>query len=179
MRAGIYIIDLEQTILMIRRALHFIKKVCDLRGHIFYLPASLNPKGGHSSYLDPARATILSPNKQLPSSRRPNRPLGFRPFLVNQIQKKHIFGGSASRDGRSFLQPEALFVHGASSSLSREAAKLQIPVIAVLDSDSNPYGVQYPIPGNDDSSDAISLYTELFINAVAAAKKNELKKIPS
>lgn len=172
MRAGIYIIDLEQTILMIRRALNFIKKVCELRGHVFYMPSPLNLKGGRSGSLETAQASYLGHG--LPSS-GPNRPLS---FLVNQMQSQKK-QGAALRDDRSHLHPEALFVYGASSSLLREAAKLQIPVIAILDSDSNPYGVQYPIPGNDDSIDAIGLYTELFINAVADAKKNELKKVSS
>jgi small subunit ribosomal protein S2 len=175
MRAGIYIIDLEQTILMIRRALNFIKKVCELRGHVFYMPSPLNIKSGRSGSLETAQASYLGHGTAPRSDRRPNRPLS---FLVHQMQsqKKH---GAALRDDRSHLHPEALFVYGASSSLLREAAKLQIPVIAILDSDSNPYGVQYPIPGNDDSVDAIGLYTELFTNAVADAKKNELKKVSS
>lgn len=42
-----------------------------------------------------------------------------------------------------------------------EANKLGIPVVAVLDSNSSPDGVDYPIPGNDDASRAISLYCDL------------------
>ncbi|MEM7437951.1 MAG: 30S ribosomal protein S2 [Pseudomonadota bacterium] len=42
-----------------------------------------------------------------------------------------------------------------------EANKLGIPVIAVLDTNSSPDGVDYPIPGNDDASRAISLYCDL------------------
>jgi len=179
MRAGIYIINLEQTILMIRRALDFIKKVCALRGHVFYLPSSLTigpMDHGRSTLFDTAQATLVgsaSDNAKPGSNRRPNRPLS---LLVHQIQKKHNF---SLRDDRSSLLPEALFVYGASSSLLREAAKLRIPVVAILDSNSNPYGVQYPIPGNDDSVEALGLYTELFINAVASAKKSELRKISS
>lgn len=48
----------------------------------------------------------------------------------------------------------------------KEANKLGIPVIAVLDSNSSPDGVDYPIPGNDDAARAISLYCDL---AAAAA----------
>ncbi len=48
----------------------------------------------------------------------------------------------------------------------QEAAKLGIPVIAVLDSNSNPDGITYPIPGNDDASRAISLYCDLASRAV-------------
>ena len=42
-----------------------------------------------------------------------------------------------------------------------EANKLGIPVVAVLDTNSDPTGIAYPIPGNDDASRAISLYCDL------------------
>jgi small subunit ribosomal protein S2 len=47
-----------------------------------------------------------------------------------------------------------------------EARKLNIPVIAVLDSNSDPEGVTYPIPGNDDAIRAITLYCDLIAGAV-------------
>jgi small subunit ribosomal protein S2 len=46
-----------------------------------------------------------------------------------------------------------------------EAKKLKIPVIAVIDSNSNPDGVTYPIPGNDDAGRAITLYCDLIARA--------------
>ena len=47
-----------------------------------------------------------------------------------------------------------------------EANKLGIPVIAILDSNSDPAGVTYPIPGNDDAIRAITLYCDLISGAV-------------
>lgn len=47
-----------------------------------------------------------------------------------------------------------------------EANKLNIPVIAVVDSNSNPSGVTFPIPGNDDAGRAISLYCDLIVKSV-------------
>ena len=47
-----------------------------------------------------------------------------------------------------------------------EATKLGIPVIAILDSNSDPEGVTYPIPGNDDAIRAITLYCDLIAGAV-------------
>ncbi len=47
-----------------------------------------------------------------------------------------------------------------------EANKLGIPVIAILDSNSDPAGVTYPIPGNDDALRAITLYCDLIAGAV-------------
>ena len=48
----------------------------------------------------------------------------------------------------------------------QEANKLGIPVVAVLDSNSDPAGVTYPIPGNDDAIRAIMMYCELVSGAV-------------
>ena len=42
-----------------------------------------------------------------------------------------------------------------------EAKTLNIPVVAVLDTNSNPDGIDYPIPGNDDALRAVSLYCNL------------------
>src|ERR1700729_3555291 len=47
-----------------------------------------------------------------------------------------------------------------------EAKKLGIPVTAILDSNSNPDGIAYPIPGNDDSARALALYCDLAARAV-------------
>ncbi|PKQ05856.1 MAG: 30S ribosomal protein S2 [Alphaproteobacteria bacterium HGW-Alphaproteobacteria-11] len=48
----------------------------------------------------------------------------------------------------------------------QEARKLGIPVVAILDSNSNPDGIAYPVPGNDDAARAISLYCDLVARAV-------------
>ena len=47
-----------------------------------------------------------------------------------------------------------------------EAKKLGIPVVAVVDSNCNPDGIDFPFPGNDDASRAISLYCNLIADAV-------------
>lgn len=55
-----------------------------------------------------------------------------------------------------------------------EAKKLGIPVIAVLDSNSNPEGIDYPIPGNDDAARAISLYCDLIARAALDGMADQL-----
>jgi small subunit ribosomal protein S2 len=47
----------------------------------------------------------------------------------------------------------------------QEANRLGIPVIAVIDTNSDPAGVTYPIPGNDDAGRAVSLYCDLISRA--------------
>ena len=53
----------------------------------------------------------------------------------------------------------------------KEANKLNIPITAVLDSNSDPTGIDYPIPGNDDARRSINLYCELLKETIIDAKK--------
>jgi small subunit ribosomal protein S2 len=55
-----------------------------------------------------------------------------------------------------------------------EANKLNIPVVAVLDSNSDPNGINFPIPGNDDALRAISLYCDLVVDSVLAGIQQEM-----
>ena len=57
----------------------------------------------------------------------------------------------------------------------QEANKLSIPVVAVLDSNSDPAGINFPIPGNDDSLRAIELYCELISAAVLDGLQEEAR----
>ncbi|MBO8458587.1 MAG: 30S ribosomal protein S2 [Spirochaetes bacterium] len=50
-----------------------------------------------------------------------------------------------------------------------EANRMGIPVVAVVDTNCNPNGITYPIPGNDDAIRAISLFTQIIANAVIEA----------
>ncbi|MEM9279668.1 MAG: 30S ribosomal protein S2, partial [Pseudomonadota bacterium] len=63
--------------------------------------------------------------------------------------------------------PDILFIVDTNkeSIALQEAKKLNIPVVAVLDSNSDPDNVDYPVPGNDDASRAISLYCDLIAKA--------------
>jgi small subunit ribosomal protein S2 len=55
----------------------------------------------------------------------------------------------------------------------KEANKLNIPVVAVLDSNSSPDGITFPVPGNDDAIRAIQLYCDLFSGAVLDGLQQE------
>ena len=57
-----------------------------------------------------------------------------------------------------------------------ESKKLGIPVVAVLDSNANPEGIDLPVPGNDDSTRAIRLYLDLAAEAIAMGKSAQVVK---
>ena len=58
-----------------------------------------------------------------------------------------------------------------------EAQRLGIPIVAVVDTNCNPEGITYPIPGNDDAIRSISLFTQIIANAVVEAGASEGLKI--
>jgi small subunit ribosomal protein S2 len=58
----------------------------------------------------------------------------------------------------------------------QEAKTLGIPVVAILDSNSNPEGVDYPIPGNDDALRAIQTYCDLISGSVLAGIQAEMTR---
>jgi small subunit ribosomal protein S2 len=54
----------------------------------------------------------------------------------------------------------------------KEASKLRIPIVAIVDTNSDPSDIDYPIPGNDDARRAIELYCELLKKTILDAQKN-------
>jgi small subunit ribosomal protein S2 len=56
----------------------------------------------------------------------------------------------------------------------QEARRLNIPVVAVLDSNSDPSGIKFPIPGNDDALRAIQTYCDLVSSAVLDGLQAEM-----
>ena len=54
----------------------------------------------------------------------------------------------------------------------KESMKLNIPIIAILDTNSDPEGIDFPIPGNDDARRSIDLYCSLVKETVNNARKN-------
>ena len=53
----------------------------------------------------------------------------------------------------------------------KESIKLGIPIIAILDTNSDPIGIDFPIPGNDDARRSIDLYCSLIKETILNAKK--------
>jgi len=57
----------------------------------------------------------------------------------------------------------------------KESIKLNIPIVAILDTNSDPGGIDYPIPGNDDARRAINLYCDLIKHTILDAQSNKTK----
>ena len=69
--------------------------------------------------------------------------------------------------------PEMIFIIDTNieSLAVKEALKLNIPIVAILDTNSDPTDIQFPIPGNDDARRSINLYCDLLKNTIEDASK--------
>ena len=74
--------------------------------------------------------------------------------------------------------PDAMFIIDTSKEAIAvlEANNLNIPIVAICDSNTNPSGVDYPIPGNDDALRAISLYCDLVAASVLKGLESNLEQ---
>ena len=92
---------------------------------------------------------------------------------LHKLQK--AIGGIKDMNG----VPDAIFVIdvGYHKGAITEAIKLGIPVIGVVDTNHTPQGVTYVIPGNDDSSKAITLYARGVADAILEGRSNSMNEI--
>lgn len=104
-----------------------------------------------------------------------------RENLRNPVTKKlkrtpHLFWAREQTD-LTFV-PEVVFLSDVSSNLIliKECIKLGIPVIGIVNSNTNPLGIQYPIPGNNNSNESIHFYLKLLTKSIAKAKVKEIQK---
>jgi small subunit ribosomal protein S2 len=74
--------------------------------------------------------------------------------------------------------PDVLFVADVRTDKTavREAQRKQIPIIALVDSNVDPAGIDYPIAANDDSLKSVELISSLIVEAINEGKKNQAEK---
>ncbi len=104
---------------------------------------------------------------------------------IQQLTKKEVLQLTRERDKLELTLggikdmgglPDMLFILDTNKEdiAVAEANKLGIPVIAVVDSNASPLGIDFPVPGNDDAMRAISLYCELARDAILDGLQQEL-----
>lgn len=212
MKDNIFIIDLEQTLIMIKRALTFVKKICLNRGYIFYVPSFFSTQKDSKFRKEndslKIRTNINNKIKSFPTNLRQgeNNLIYISPeFISSSKTRGMLYAFTQKRNNlytfssytnissnldknnsnldflNFFFKPEVLFLLDTNKNpaLIKESLKLQIPIIGILDSDSNIFGIRYPIPGNDDTLETQKLYTELLLNTIIDAKKKEAKLLLS
>ena len=96
--------------------------------------------------------------------------------LQREVEKlERSLGGIKDMKGL----PDAIFIidTGYQKGTLTEAKKLGIPVIGVVDTNNNPDGIDYVVPGNDDSARAIRLYTRGMADAVLEGRAQSLQEV--
>ena len=180
-RQKIHIINLEHTLPMFRDSLEFVARIAQKRGRILFVGTKY---AARDSVRDEAiRSGMFYVNHRwlggmltnYKTIRRSVKRLKDLESLLEQENfvkkktKKEILNLTREKDKLTITLngvksmgglPDALFVIDVNeeSTAVKEANKLGIPVIAVVDTNANPEGVDYIIPGNDDAERAIKFY---------------------
>jgi small subunit ribosomal protein S2 len=206
-RNDIHIINLEHTLPLFNDALNFVSKVVADGGSILFVGTK---KAANSIIKEEAircgmpyvnnrwLGGMLTNHKTIKSSISRLKDLEFLAennfakfgkkeglMMTREIKKlEKNLGGIKNLNGL----PDVVFVVdiGAEKNAVNEAKKLNIPLIGVVDTNNNPEGIDYVIPGNDDSIRAIKFYareisstileTKVAVAASAAKNKEEVPK---
>ena len=194
-RNGIHIIDLEQTVPMLQRGLEAIREVAAGGGRVLFVGTKRQATEIVSTsaircgqYFVNHRwlGGMLTNWRTISNSIKRLRDIEEQ-LAVEDIglTKKELLRLTAERDKLERALggikemgslPDILFVVDTNKEAIAvaEAQKLGIPVVAILDSNSDPRGITHPVPGNDDAMRAISLYCDLVADCVLDGLQAEL-----
>lgn len=197
-RNNIHIIDLEQTVPLLFTALKTVRDVAANGGRVLFV--GTKPQAAEKIAEAAKRCgqhyvnhrwlggmmtnwkTVSNSIKRLrdfeEKTTNEEKRTGFTKKEIIQMERELLkleksLGGIKEMGG----VPDALIIIDTNKEglAIAEARTLGIPVIAILDTNCDPEGIDYPIPGNDDASRAIELYCSLFAEAVLDGLQAELK----
>ncbi len=185
-RNGIHIIDLAQTVPLLHQALVAVSDVVAKGGRVLFVGTKRqasdvvaeSAKRCAQYYINHRwlGGTLTNWTTVSESIRRLERIETRLEGEAQQLTKKERLQLTRARDKLNRALggiremggiPDLLFVIDTNKEAIAvaEARKLKIPVIAILDSNSDPDGIDYPVPGNDDAGRAITLYCDLVSRA--------------
>jgi len=192
-RDSIHIIDLTQTLELTKVALEKIHEVISNNGKILFVSTK---KQASEAIAEVAKETdqyfvnyrwlggMLTNWGTISNSIKKLKQLELNLVSENRgFTKKELLKMSVKKDklqrslgGISEMKkvPDLVFIIDTNyeSLAIQESVKLGIPIVAILDSNSNPDGIDYPIPGNDDARRAIDLYCNLIKETIESAKSS-------
>ena len=198
-RNKIHIVNLEKTLTMYNEAMQFIKRLSANRGTVMFVGTKRQAreiiaeeaKRAGMPYVDQRwLGGMLTNFKTVKGSLKRLQEMEALTLEggIERLSKKEALtfsreleklnksiGGIKEMGGL----PDALFVIdvGYHKGAIAEAAKLGIPVVAVVDTNHSPADVSYVIPGNDDSGRAIRLYARGVADAVLEGRSNALEQV--
>ena len=192
-RDAIHIIDLTQTLELTKAALEKVHNTISSGGKILFISTK---KQASEAVAQLAKDT----DQYFVNYRWLGGMLTNWGTISNSIKKLNKINIDLSAENRGFTKKELLKMSGQRDKLQRslggimqmkkipelvfiidtnyeslaikESIKLGIPIIAILDTNSDPDGIDFPIPGNDDARRSIDLYCSLMKDTINDAKAN-------
>tara|TARA_Y100001936_G_scaffold218049_1_gene230431 strand:- start:1402 stop:2178 length:777 start_codon:yes stop_codon:yes gene_type:complete len=192
-RDTIHIIDLTQTVELIQKALEKVYEIISNQGKVLFVSTK---KQASESIANLAKET----DQFYVNHRWLGGMLTNWGTISNSIRKLDDLNKNLTSENRGFTKKELLKMGTLRDKLQRslggiknmkktpdlifvidtnyeslaikEAIKLNIPIIAILDTNSDPENIDFPIPGNDDARRSIELYCNLIKETIENAKKD-------
>jgi small subunit ribosomal protein S2 len=186
-RNGIHIIDLTQSVPLLSRALAMITQVVSGGGRVLFV-------GTKKQASEPVAQAAKRCAQYFVNSRWLGGTLTNWKTISNSIKRLRLLDERLNSEQKGLTKKELLQLNRERDKLERalggikdmgglpdllfvidtnkesiaieEAKTLGIPVVAILDSNCDPHGIDYPVPGNDDAARAIALYCDLVARAV-------------
>ncbi len=194
-RNGVHIIDLQQTVPLLYRALETTRDVVAAGGRVLFV-------GTKRQASEPVTEAARRCGQYYVNHRWLGGMLTNWKTISNSIKRLKDLDEQLSEENLGLTKKEMLKLTRERGKLERalggikemgglpnlmvvidtnkediavkEAVKLDIPVVAIIDSNSDPANITHPIPGNDDALRAINLYCELFSRAVLDGIQQEI-----
>jgi len=192
-RSGIYIIDLQQTVKLLDNAYEFVKSVAGNNGKILFVGTKKQAKESIKQSAEKAGAFYVN-HRWLGGMLTNYKTISKRIDLLDEIDtmekdgtfemlpKKEVIDLMKQRDklernlggirGMNGL-PDVLVVVDINQEINAilEAKKLNIPVVALIDTNCDPDDVEFVIPGNDDAIRTVKLITDTMAQAVIEGRQ--------
>lgn len=196
-KSGIYVIDLEKSALCLQEAQVFLKDIINKEKSVLFVGTKKQAQevikreaercgmfyitqrwiGGLLTNF-PNIKNRIARFKEIEKMEQDNTLQAFTKKEVSQILKEKArleqsFGGVKDMSEL----PGALFIIDAKKEENaiREARKLKIPVVALIDTNSDPDIIDYPIPGNDDAIKAIEVITTMIATSILEVRQSKAK----
>lgn len=198
-RNGIHIIDLQKTILAIKEAYEAVRKTAEAGKSVLFV--GTKKQAQQTIAKEAERCGMFYVNNRWLGGMLTNFSTIKKSLLrLKKIEKMEVDGTfeSLTKKEIASLQkekgkleknlggikemrelPGIIFVIDTRKEAIAvaEARRMGIPIVAVVDTNCNPEGIDFPIPGNDDAIRAISLFTQIIANAVVEANNDAGLKI--
>ncbi len=196
-RNGIYIIDLSKTVKLARAAYDLIKKSSSEGNPILFVGTKRQASDAVRKAADACGAFYVT-NRWLGGMLTNHKTIGLSVDKLRKVEKMKETGdfNLLTKKERAKIEknvaklernlggiknmrklPGVVFVVDPNSEkiAVKEARRLGIPVVAITDTNCDPEGINFVVPGNDDATRSVALFAEYFAESVREGSKNKAK----